>query len=746
MSARESAHLYDRLPAIYRELDAGQGSPLRALLEVVQRQAAIVEDDVEQLWDDFFIETCRSWVVPYIGDLVGNDLLYDAGRIPQSETASELFDDLASSDLRPAVAVPVRADVARTIEHRRRKGTVPMLEKLARDVTGWPARVVELYALLGRTQHVDHLRAGGAWADLRSPDRADRVDGPWDELAHTVAVSRPNRLVPRFGPLDVAFFLWRLRSYPLERVPARRADRAWRYHFSPLGNPAPLFTRQRRPGEGEDARPQEPHVPAPIRRALFHGDLEAGGVLYGPLASTEASLEVAVNGTPVPRSEIACRRLDPWPSARPPGRVVGIDVVTGRIAVGSAFGTVTGVDAWFHQGFPGDLGGGPYDRRRWLVRRAPDTVVLHVEEGVADDAAAGSFGSVAAALTHWAAAPVGRPNAVISIADSRSYVLPPAIELHNERRLVIEAADGERPVLLTDDSTDDSFEIQVDVPTGAPERASELTLSGVVLEGWVHVTGDLGRLRLLHSTVVPGRRLRPDGTAETDDVAVHALGFDGSTRINEQLQVEAAYSITGPFVAPDHAASITLLDSIVDGLGGAAVRGPLRAGVERAGTPLRVERSTLLGRVLVRSIDAADSIFTDSVTCDRTQTGEIRTSFVARGSRTPRRLRCQPDTAVAAAQRERERQTPPPTSAETTAIGAAIESWLVPSFTSRRYGSPAYAQLREGVPAEIATGAEDGSELGAFSHLKQPQRESNLRIRLDEYLPFGLDPSIVHVT
>ena len=30
--------------------------------------------------------------------------------------------------------------------------------------------------------------------------------------------------------------------------------------------------------------------------------------------------------------------------------------------------------------------------------------------------------------------------------------------------------------------------------------------------------------------------------------------------------------------------------------------------------------------------------------------------------------------------------------------------------------------------------------MGAYCHLKQPQRESNLRIRLDEYLPFGLEP------
>jgi hypothetical protein len=36
--------------------------------------------------------------------------------------------------------------------------------------------------------------------------------------------------------------------------------------------------------------------------------------------------------------------------------------------------------------------------------------------------------------------------------------------------------------------------------------------------------------------------------------------------------------------------------------------------------------------------------------------------------------------------------------------------------------------------------------MGAFSFLRQPQRETNLAIRLDEYLPFGLEPATIYVT
>jgi hypothetical protein len=75
-----------------------------------------------------------------------------------------------------------------------------------------------------------------------------------------------------------------------------------------------------------------------------------------------------------------------------------------------------------------------------------------------------------------------------------------------------------------------------------------------------------------------------------------------------------------------------------------------------------------------------------------------------------------------------------------------VQRWLVPSWTTRRYGQPGFAQLRDSAPAEIRGGAEDGAEMGAFCHLQQPQRAANLRQRLDEYLPFGLDAGIVPVT
>ena len=95
--------LFNLLPAVYRIRDAEQDYPLRALLRIIASQVRIIKEDIDRLWDNFFIETCDEWVVPYIGDLIGNNPLHD-------------------------IEQPNRTDVAKTIYYRRRKGTLPMLE------------------------------------------------------------------------------------------------------------------------------------------------------------------------------------------------------------------------------------------------------------------------------------------------------------------------------------------------------------------------------------------------------------------------------------------------------------------------------------------------------------------------------------------------------------------------------------------------------------------------------------------
>ena len=71
MSTLEADRLYALLPAVYRIRDEQQGYPLRDLVGLIAREFAALEENIEQLYDDQFIETCEDWVAPYIGDLIG---------------------------------------------------------------------------------------------------------------------------------------------------------------------------------------------------------------------------------------------------------------------------------------------------------------------------------------------------------------------------------------------------------------------------------------------------------------------------------------------------------------------------------------------------------------------------------------------------------------------------------------------------------------------------------------------------
>jgi len=107
----------------------------------------------------------------------------------------------------------------------------------------------------------------------------------------------------------------------------------------------------------------------------------------------------------------------------------------------------------------------------------------------------------------------------------------------------------------------------------------------------------------------------------------------------------------------------------------------------------------------------------------RKQNGCVRFSYLAPGSATPRRYHCLPPDDASDAENAR----------------------LTSGFTSTRFSDPGYAQLSRYAPLEIATGAADGSEIGAFHFLMNPQRRQNLLMRLDEYLPFGLSAALINV-
>jgi hypothetical protein len=209
----------------------------------------------------------------------------------------------------------------------------------------------------------------------------------------------------------------------------------------------------------------------------------------------------------------------------------------------------------------------------------------------------------------------------------------------------------------------------------------------------------------------------------------------------------------GALRMPEHVAGLWLLDCLVDGItvDGADKGVAISDAAGTSGPVAHLERTTVLGAaVLSQAPLISESVLTGTVTVGRRQQGCVRFSYLPIGSRTPRKYRCQPGLAISTAQdirrREAERAGTVLPAGWETLLAAAVAARVVPAFTSEQYGRPGYGQLHDTCPAEIATGAEDGAEMGVFSQLKNPQREANLRRRLDEYLPVGLAAGLIHQT
>ena len=280
-----SDRLYSLLPATYRLRDEEVGAPLRHLLRIIGEQVDVVEEDIARLYADCFIETCDTWTMGYIGDLVGYRPVCEVGEPTVASKRSERF------------RVP-RREVARTIHNRRRKGTLPLLELLAGQVGGWPARAVEFYKLLAFTQSLDHPRDRGRTVNVRDNAALGRLGGPFDELSHTIDVRHIGsvRYRGRYNIPNVGLFVWRHSPYSVtEAIACHRTDIGDHcYNFSVLGDTR-LYCNP-----VDDSEPTqiagEIDLPIPMRRSTLREHLDE---LYGAKgASTSAITEPTGSSCP----------------------------------------------------------------------------------------------------------------------------------------------------------------------------------------------------------------------------------------------------------------------------------------------------------------------------------------------------------------------------------------------------------------------------------------------------------------
>ena len=159
--------------------------------------------------------------------------------------------------------------------------------------------------------------------------------------------------------------------------------------------------------------------------------------------------------------------------------------------------------------------------------------------------------------------------------------------------------------------------------TGGP--GSSVVLDGLMLEGDVVVAaGDLGSLTVAQSTVTGAIRAEADAGGA-----------------NASLQVRVIRSVVGAVELAATVPMVVASDSVLD----TVTVAPPPAGdlvLAGAGAHASLEGSTVRGDVAVRTLDASSCVLDGSVTVEHRQVGCVRFSYVAPGSRTPRRHRCVP--------------------------------------------------------------------------------------------------------
>jgi hypothetical protein len=677
--------LWQMLPAVYRteDEDPHKGSEaLGAFVGLIARQAAILQRSIDRLWEDEFITTCDDWIIPYIADLVGTNLVIE-GETPAW-----------------------RRDVANTIFYRRRKGTLAVLEEIAYDITGWNAKVVEFFKRLERNRHLlDPTPPGlegklsntgiGGYADLRNVSAGELRGTAFDEYFYTPDVRLGRGMQGWYNIPKIGVFLYRLSAYPIEESTPFETG-AGQFAFDPSGREITLFAAGEREQKDLWISPEEPHLPTPIRCRLL---AERPQELY---AETEFSRSLAIfeNGALVPVSEIQAANLNDW-SASASGKRFLIDPERGLLKYDGT-GLVGDIQVSYHYGFSGNIGAGPYERR------------LTMQENV-DETAAGGGNALQGPLQNAQ----GIANYVITIDDNGTYTAVPSIQ--DIQNLTVQAVNQKRPYLILQNDW---------TLSAAANTAAELRLDGIYVSGGytIILVGDYELVAITHCTFDPGGVVT-DSTFEKnllgDDLKPTSLIIQGHVKkllVNSSILGAIKTDTTGVVE------QLEMCDSILQ-----SVQEDLEA-IDLWQGDATLNRCTILGRSHFHRLYASEVIFYGTTIVDNQQDGCLR--FSAWVKEEPPRS-------------EWESEEPPPDYI-LSELPRKYESLQIEMdtvlFASTRFGDPDYVQLLQSAPKEIHLGASDGSEMGAFSSLKNSIKERSLLIKYNEYMPVGVVPVIIYAT
>ena len=709
MTSVSKPRLYDLLPAYIRfrdqqlrgpEMDPLQRkemgiAPLEALIHTLELPLHAIEANIDALYRGWFIETCEQWKIPYLGDLFAVQGL-GAG---SAELPSH------------------RRLVANTIAYRRHKGTPAALGRVAEDLTGWDC-------------HIRLSRDRTAFThDLRSPrparaGSADLKGGKVLDETGEVSTQHPQTLDLRQDPAkadagsvleSLELELYRLESNPVSggEAPPDAGDPGRRYRFHASGVDTRLFNQPQTP-DGVVYETEAHHLPVPLDRRELAQEIAArrsGQTPVSRFLGSHPAFRIQVReSTEDPWREITPEKMEicdlaDWSDPMPPPdwsrAEVAVDPETGRLLF-PEYSPQRQVRVDYSYGSSDDLGGGPYPRDDHARSFGDAPWRAIVDRDLRSDLVDGvpRFKSLEQALNVWCGdASEKKRHAAIRIDDSGRHDIGDfELELSAEHHLILYAAERAWPQIVG--------RIAV-----RGKQGGLLELDGIGVQGGLTLEGDPS-LTLRHCTVHP----------QEEDVAVNH--GNGSSR--GEVSIEHCM-VTGPIHLPMTLDRLMISDSILDAGTGWAIRGVegesgLPVGgwcipgsgqetVEVPGPPTQIDRSTVFGRVsLLELRQAANTLFTELVTVLRPREGELFYCYFIKGSILPRAWECLEGPRTDGG------------------------GWLRPSFTSKTYGQPGYAQLTPCSGLIRYRGAQ-GQEIGVYHRLAQADRLVGLKAALADYLP-----------
>lgn len=770
--------IWEWIPAVYKDEDGLATNPhvLRAIVKILAYQAAIGRRSIDRLWEDQFIELCDDWAIPYIGDLVGTRLVNELNRRGR------------------------RTDVARTIFYRRRKGTLPVLELLIRDITGWQGVVVESFKRLARTRHGLDPEPGeleglitetppGGWAKLKSVRGGELVDGPFDEFAHTPDFRQLRGKLGRYNIPKLNFHLYRQLPFEVNfATPAKFGD--GRFTFDPSGRDVTLYRPDQRPDPPEWNPPREWEFPAPIPCRLLNSaqyritsgvidDLIANGltqsavdelaVYLGVLFRDEARLRETVKSLHAsneileqfsillakaitetsPKAHLIPTSIQPDPSAiavakgdhKESPSVEHQAIIAGNLEDwGASLGALaSGKELvinpelgrfWFlaaptenekvwvpiyHYGFPANIGAGSYDRREAIKKKdetftnGGDTNPGPVEMEVPPSPVKGVHEFSDSKTYSPNGDVIGIDNATFQAGNFERPYVKRIVAADNERMEWVFSAQpktGDEPRCLNLDGLWIGIE---------QEDAASMPLPCAPVVASLVLQGGFDQVVIRHCTLDPGGEKAQLVSDQCQAIPYIQLLVRGNV---EELVIES--SIVGPILEdrvpgdPPKIRKLIIRDSIVHSID------PTKPALDMDLGHVTLERVTVFGDVSVNRLYASEALIQGVVTVTDNQHGCFR--FSAANDDPQMRLPQQYESHLFAP--------------------------LIPNhfFISRRFGDAGYAQLSTTAPESILRGAENGSEMGAFSNLLNPIKRDDLKTKVNEYMPFGLIAQYINET